>query len=227
MENMATAAVECSLCGWRPVADVGSNFCGSCWTSGVLVPIGWRKADEYKRQGPRVRSAFDLAAEGRCKGELKPYQIRMPKVGLVLIHGLPGSGKSSMALRIAAANVPAAYFSLEQRHGPALGDQLRRLEIRSRELSVYTPPLAVNDVFETAARVVVIDSVSVSTFTPADLRSMADEKLVIGILQSTKDGGFRGSQTWLHEADVCIAVDSMTWRVSKSRFNEAGESGEV
>jgi predicted ATP-dependent serine protease len=193
-----------------------------------MVPVGTRAADQFKTSA-RAKSAWELASSDQRTAFLKPYDIRIAPQSLILLHGSPGSGKTSMSLKIANAYTPSAFVSLEQRHGAALGEQLRRLEIRSRELTVFTPPLGIDDIFGAcdANNLVVIDSVSVSSFTTSDLRSMAERVIVVGILQSTKDGSFRGSQSWLHEADVCIECDSMRWRVSKSRYEEIGKGGDV
>lgn len=227
-ETFQASVSECNLCGWRPTGALLSNFCGGCWNSGVMVPVGVRAADQYK-SSPRAKSAWELASSDQRTTSLKPYGIRIAPQSLILLHGLPGSGKSTMSLKIANAHTPSAFVSLEQRHGVALGEQLRRLEIRSKELTVFTPPLGIDDVFGAcdSNNLLVIDSVTVSTFTPADLRAMAERVIVVGILQSTKDGSFRGSQTWLHEADVCIECESMRWRVSKSRYEEIGQGGEI
>lgn len=76
---------------------------------------------------------------------------------------------------------------------------------------------------------VVIDSVTYSKLLPTDLTALlrSGPSLLIGTLQATKDGQFRGSNEFAHEADVIIKVDQGEWEIMKNRYGSVGGTGEV
>lgn len=71
-----------------------------------------------------------------------------------------------------------------------------------------------------------LDSVTKLGLTPEDLtrlRSLNPTKSFIFIFQSTKDGRFRGANTFQHDVDVVIEVPEKGKAVQMGRFNQGGE----
>ncbi len=71
-----------------------------------------------------------------------------------------------------------------------------------------------------------LDSVTKLGLTPDDLtrlRRLNPTKSFIFIFQSTKEGKFRGANTFQHDVDVVIEVPEMGKAVQMGRFNQGGE----
>jgi predicted nucleotidyltransferase len=62
--------------------------------------------------------------------------------------------------------------------------------------------------------------------TPADLRALKNRypgKSFIYVFQSTKEGNFRGENSFQHDVDVVIEVPEKGKAVQMGRFNQGGE----
>lgn len=71
-----------------------------------------------------------------------------------------------------------------------------------------------------------LDSVNKLGLEPQDLnrpKQTNPTKSFIFIFQSTKDGKFRGANTFQHDVDVVIEVPEKGKAVQKGRFNQGGE----
>jgi hypothetical protein len=71
-----------------------------------------------------------------------------------------------------------------------------------------------------------LDSVNKLGFSPEDLsrlKAFNPTKSFIFIFQSTKDGAFRGANTFQHDVDVVIEVPEPGKAVQMGRFNQGGE----
>jgi hypothetical protein len=47
----------------------------------------------------------------------------------------------------------------------------------------------------------------------------------VGVVQVTKAGLPAGAMALQHEADVCVAVDGMSWALAKSRYQDLTDVG--
>lgn len=71
-----------------------------------------------------------------------------------------------------------------------------------------------------------LDSVTRLGYTPEDLnklKALNPSKSFVFIFQSTKDGKFRGANTFQHDVDVVIEVPEKGKAVQMGRFNQGGE----
>ncbi len=71
-----------------------------------------------------------------------------------------------------------------------------------------------------------LDSVNKLGLSPDDLtrlKAMNPTKSFIFVFQSTKDGNFRGANSFQHDVDVVIEVPEKGKAVQFGRFNQGGE----
>lgn len=226
-----TEGAQCQVCG-SYYASMTPNFCKRCCLSGLLQQVDYRPAD-FMAPSVGSKSAFELTQLDQQTFGLPAYpEITVGPGAVILVGGPPGAGKSTLALNVAAASTPSAYLPLECGIGPALSELCRRLEVREKKLRFYLPK-NVSEVFAIAEadglKLLAIDSVNVSTIQPEDCTAMAKAHgvLVLALIQVCKDGGFAGSNRWVHEADTVISVADLRWEVQKNRFGAAGVRGGV
>lgn len=145
---------------------------------------------------------------------------------LMLVSGMPGQGKSTFTVGL------AEY--LHQNHGKVLYLPYEQqginipfkamLEKYQTSFSIHTaPPRTVNELkpFLLDNNFLIIDSVNYAEFTPEDIEEMRliNPKLsIIGIMQNTKSGEFKGSQKYLHNSDIHIVMDSGKAIKKRSRY---------
>jgi len=218
--------------GCRAFLRENGGLCPSCFRSGLIFSRYRRVADELLPpvQGVNAQElaraagqVFEIAA---CPG------LKLGPNAFVICHGPPGQGKTTLTLRAADSLKPSIFLPLEMGIGPLLSGMLRRLEIISPRISFHEPR-SLQEIFRLAESdglsCLLIDSLSVSTLRPDDVRALAraNNVLIWGTLQETKDGRFRGSNEWAHAADVILEVQDMKWTLTKSRYQPAGLKGEV
>jgi predicted ATP-dependent serine protease len=160
--------------------------------------------------------------------------LRVGIGALVLVAGLPSAGKSTLTLKwLASIEGPVCMLSAEERLGPTLGARLQRLGIRRTDLTIIgstTVDHLAEVLIATKARALLIDSVTATTMGPRELRQILTQtpiRALIGVVQVTKDGAMRGPNTLAHEADVLVEVVHGNWKVTKSRYQQIGLSGDV
>jgi hypothetical protein len=145
---------------------------------------------------------------------------------LMLVSGMPGQGKSTFTVGL------AEY--LHQNHGKVLYLPYEQqginipfkamLEKYQTSFSIHTaPPRTVNELkpFLLDNNFLIIDSVNYAEFTPEDIEEMRliNPKLsIIGIMQNTKSGEFKGSQKYLHNSDIHIVMESGKAIKKRSRY---------
>jgi predicted ATP-dependent serine protease len=214
------AVFVCQHC--RAEYEERVEFCHSCGSFGLTLPAFRRPADQV----------FTLAGEGQVltadvlarRAESGTTAAGVQWGGLNIIYGGPGQGKSCWALKVLdALPRPGLFLALEEGLGATLSGKLRFLEIRGADL-LFACPGTIGEIAALVEkydpRAVVVDSVTVSTLAPRDLLSVAraGERVVIAVMQITKEGLAAGSMSWLHLADVIAHVEGMVWSLEKSRF---------
>jgi len=103
------------------------------------------------------------------------------------------------------------------------------LQQKLNDKNVAHPNLFVSSVLPeslAAYNFIFLDSVNKLGLSPEDLNRMKalnPTKSFIFIFQSTKDGNFRGANSFQHDVDVVIEVPDKGKAVQMGRFNQGGE----
>ncbi len=223
---------SCARCG-ADASDTRPLCCPSCGSFSSYRPSTRRAVSDAL--GAAVAARESTAAElldgnwplARCP--VTGLALGTPAV--VLLHGPPGGGKSTLACQLLLQRRGVLLCSLEEQAGPSL---CRRVGLAGGTGRQDVRLLYAADVgrMADAARsgaALLIDSITVTTLTADDVRSFASmgSPLVIGVLQETKAGGPRGPLSFSHAADVVLSVESGGWTCTKSRFGAAGATGTV
>lgn len=136
-----------------------------------------------------------------------------------IVYGLPKSGKSNFSIQLAsylARNFGKVLYvaSEEGIRSQTLIDKVKYNLADNREIFFS----GTRDVVEVKKQIkendykfIFFDSLNALHITNdqlQDIKSENKEKAFISVLQSTKDGAFKGSQEFAHNCDVVIKVDS-------------------
>lgn len=199
---------------------------------------------------PTTTSAPSILPDTSNNKILSAHQYRMadiPSIGLkgqyfylmgdpakgfyMLLSGMPGNGKSTFAIKF------SQYF--EENHGKVL--------YLAAEQSGYNKPLQnllkennatfdinieptnnVRDIvsFSAGYDMLVIDSINNLRIQPEDIsriKKELPELSIVAIMQSTKDGKFKGSQEFLHDSDISIVCEKPHAKQKKSRYAPPSE----
>jgi predicted ATP-dependent serine protease len=225
----------CLLCATEYQAHV--FWCGRCGSQGTVAQQPRRAAD-HTLGTFAVRSAKAVA---RAEMDLQTFPDAAPELAwcpgsTLLLHAPPGQGKSWLSMRL-AADAGGSRIGLAQYEEPdsaTFAHRLRATGLAQRSNVDVLSGGGVEDLLswcrDNPNAVLVIDSVSVTSLLPEDLRRLSKLgglRLLIAVAQSTKDGSHRGSQSWAHEVDVVLTVNSLVWTVTKSRFGPTGMTGNV
>lgn len=143
-----------------------------------------------------------------------------------MVFGKPKMGKSYLCIDF------AGY--LARNHGKVLYVAKEEgldytLQQKLNDKDVAHPNLYVSSVLPESLLVydfIFIDSVNKLGLSPDDLnrlKALNPTKSFIFIFQSTKDGNFRGANSFQHDVDVVIEVPEKGKAVQFGRFNQGGE----
>jgi predicted ATP-dependent serine protease len=227
---------------WRCVAcgaffDKHLLVCTSCWRDGQIAPCAHRQPANIDLV-PATSDAKALARMGwRVLEHPGVYETLVLGLGaLVLVSGPPGAGKSSWACRLLdAIPGPVVLVAAEEGLAPSLAARLARCRVKRQDFGVIARA-SVDAVVEFAlarkAVAVAIDSVQEAAWNTQELRHLLAVvptlDLLVGVQQVTKDGQPAGLMALQHESDIQVTVESMEWRLKKSRYQDlAGVEGEV
>jgi hypothetical protein len=144
-----------------------------------------------------------------------------------MVFGKPKMGKSYLCIDF------AGY--LARNHGKVLYVAKEEgleytLQQKLNDKDVAHPNLYVSSLLPESLSVydfIFIDSVNKLGLSPDDLnrlKALNPAKSFIFIFQSTKDGNFRGANSFQHDVDVVIEVPEKGKAVQFGRFNQGGES---
>jgi hypothetical protein len=143
-----------------------------------------------------------------------------------MIFGKPKMGKSYLCVDfagyLARNHGKVLYVAKEEGLDYTLQQKLNDKNVKHPNLFVAS--LLPNDL--SAYDFIFLDSVSKLGLAPEDLNKLKTQnpsKSFIFIFQSTKDGKFRGANTFQHDVDVVIEVPERGRAVQMGRFNQGGE----
>lgn len=143
-----------------------------------------------------------------------------------MVYGKPKMGKSYLCIDF------AGY--LARHHGKVLyvakeeGLDLT-LQAKLQDKSVAHPNLDVSSYLPESLKkydFIFLDSVNRLGLKPEDLNQLKSKnptKSFVFIFQTTKDGNFRGANSFQHDVDVVIEVPKKGKAVQRGRFNQGGE----
>lgn len=158
------------------------------------------------------------------------YLMGDPSPGFYsVLTGSPGQGKSTFAVQFAnyfqKEHGKVLFVAAEQRGiNKPLQELLRRFKTK---FDVETSPQTYDSKkwIETAKNydLVIIDSATNLELSPTqieDIRSNASNTSFLVLLQSTKDGKYKGSTEWEHNCDIFLKADDMKIYQTKSRYTK-------
>lgn len=144
----------------------------------------------------------------------------------VMVFGKPKMGKSYLCVDfagyLARNHGKVLYIAKEEGLDKTLQDKLNDKDVKHPNLYVASSLPASLSFYD----FIFFDSVNRLGLKPEDLnrlKAMYSEKSFIYIFQSTKEGKFRGTNTFQHDVDSVIEVPEKGKAVQYGRFNQGGE----
>lgn len=144
---------------------------------------------------------------------------------ICIIHGIPGSGKSSFALRFADYFTQfgkVIYYSLEEGIELAFQEKLKRYVKNDFTISTQRN---VEKVIKESKNfdLVIIDSVHYANYSPEDIENITkyrhhSKTSYILILHSTKAGDYKGDSYFAHMCDIELKSEAGVIEVRKNRY---------
>jgi len=143
-----------------------------------------------------------------------------------MVFGKPKMGKSFLCIDfagyLARNHGKTLYVAKEEKLDKTLQDKLNDKNVKHPMLDVsdYLPEDLSDYEF------IFLDSVNTLGLNPDDLRALKEQnptKSFIYIFQTTKEGNFRGANTFQHDVDVVIEIPERGKAVQFGRFNQGGE----
>lgn len=144
------------------------------------------------------------------------------------VHGSPGHGKSTFCVEF------AQYF--QNKHGKVLylaSEQSGLDQALQQTLNDYNATFDLETNPHRFSKeqmiekfrsydLVILDSVNDLGLYPYDVKDYRKESnaAVIAVLQSTKDGKFKGAQTWLHDVGISVKAENFEAVLEKTRYRD-------
>jgi len=143
-----------------------------------------------------------------------------------MVYGKPKMGKSYLCIDFAGylARLHGKVLYVAKEEGLDM-----TLQKKLNDKAVAHPNLFVSSFLPTSLTgydFIFLDSVNRLGLEPTDLNKLKAEnptKSFIFIFQSTKDGNFRGANSFQHDVDVVIEVPQKGKALQMGRFNQGGE----
>ena len=144
----------------------------------------------------------------------------------IMVYGKPKMGKSYLCVDfagyLARNHGKVLYVAREEGLDKTLQDKLNDKEVKHPNLYMASAIPASLTFYD----FIFLDSVNRLGLKPEDLnrlRAMYPEKSFVFIFQTTKDGKFKGANTFQHDVDSVIEVPERGKAVQYGRFNAGGE----
>ena len=221
----------------KPMAAYGGGGGGENG-NGRLTDLMMEKMKQHKPFGGE-KTAADI-----LNTKYKSYNMKDDYFGLVfgykpadpfhaIAYGKAGSGKSTISMQYAnyfANNFGKVKFlSSEMKEGDGLKSLLIRTNTSGNNIVFDTAPSNITleqhiERLKAAdVRLLIIDSANHLKWSPEDLEEIkkAIPRLsTFVILQSVKQGDFRGHNDYVHNADVVLKIQAFEVYTEKSRFDK-------
>jgi hypothetical protein len=157
------------------------------------------------------------------------YLMGKPSINFcAFVHGKPGNGKSTFAVKFAdyfERNHGKVIYLASEQHGlnNSFQDLLKKHSTSDFKVHLHANKLKSSDIKDLAKKykLVILDSINHMKITPEELENIREEAkrtAFLSVMQSTKDGSFKGSQDFAHNSDIMIEMVNMEARQYKSRF---------
>ncbi len=144
----------------------------------------------------------------------------------VMVYGKPKLGKSFLCVDfagyLAQCHGSVYYAAKEEGLDSTLQEKLKDMAAMHPNFDVANGLISVLSPYD----FIFIDSVTNMGLKPEDLNELKQRwpgKSFIFIFQTTKQGDFRGAQSFMHDVDVVIEVPEKGKAVQMGRFNQGGE----
>jgi hypothetical protein len=144
----------------------------------------------------------------------------------VMVFGKPKMGKSYLCVDfagyLARNHGKVLYIAKEEGLDKTLQDKLNDKDVKHPNLYVASSLPASLAFYD----FIFFDSVNRLGLKPEDLnklKAMYPEKSFIYIFQTTKEGKFRGANTFQHDVDIVVEIPERGKAVQYGRFNQGGE----
>jgi len=154
----------------------------------------------------------------------------------VIIHGIPGSGKTTASLKLAdylgSKHGKVKYLSSEMGISDGLQAMIERIGMKSKNVFFDSSKKPLNELIaelkEHKFKMLIIDSANFIGYSPEDIETIKTEVKGLStfvILQSTKDGKFKGNNDYAHNADVVLKIHDLEVFTEKTRFASKNVAG--
>jgi hypothetical protein len=144
----------------------------------------------------------------------------------IMVYGKPKMGKSYLCVDfagyLARNHGKVLYVAREEGLDKTLQDKLNDKEVKHPNLYMASAIPASLTFYD----FIFLDSVNRLGLKPEDLnklRAMYPDKSFVFIFQTTKEGKFKGANTFQHDVDSVIEVPERGKAVQYGRFNQGGE----
>lgn len=149
----------------------------------------------------------------------------------MMIYGSPGAGKSTFSFQFAKYlsenKGKVLLIPTEEGISKTLQKKILDHKADSPNLHVLRATEAIKEQDLSGYPFIVIDSVNDANLSPKDLKELKSKypkTSFVLILQSNKDGTFKGGNEYLHDVDISIKVDQGIATTEKNRMKEKGET---
>lgn len=192
--------------------------------------FGTRKG-KRKLNGTGIVSAAHLAGmtfkEITLDGEWKAELNRLMSDTQIMIWGVPGSGKTVKLLKfaqyLAEKGLHTLYVANEEFGRSSFTEKIREFRIGHDKL-MFAKHLPEDLSQFQAIFLDSVQSIGMDLEAYKQFREQNSDKLSVAIIQSTKDGDFRGGKDWEHEVDIAGEVVSRKLLMHKNRLDPDHES---
>ena len=182
-------------------------------------------ADEYRSMDIPV-----IQFKGAYKYLLNEAREKFYKI----VSGLPEQGKTSYCVKFAtyyANNHGRVLYMPSEQSGKNVDFQkvISLMDGKGFDIDINVNAYNFQQLLEKAEGydLIILDSINNMKLSPEEVKEINRRAAVMAVLQSTKDGGFKGGQAYFHDCDKFVVIDKLTAGASKSRGTDPTEMREA